>query len=113
MNIIKKFNAHFSAGQIDIITDRPRPAIGGWTANIYAGPDSVYALVSEPGKPDVLGVVPPAVADEARSIEFDPYDDGTYANRVIDLAIRALGRASEWQRGNRRHAGPCDLFEAP
>lgn len=114
MNIIKDLNEKRNASPrtVKVINSCSSPAIGGVEATFYQDLEdkSVYVELNDDGFVTV-GLLPECYAEEARSIEYDPYDSASYTKDSVYLACSALEDAIYHQNDNHRNAkaGGCSV----
>lgn len=99
MTVIDKFDTAKEANLLEIINHKSSPCIGGCMGHIYRHEvDGTVFAVLMTDHTTVIGMVPDYYADQAKSLDYDPYNDARYTQYSIDLVIRALTHATLHQK---------------
>lgn len=99
MNVIDNYNTAKEARLLEIMNDGSSPCIGGCMGDIYRHTldGTVFAVLSTDDD-TIIGIVPNHYANQARSLDYDPYNDARYTQDSIDLVLNALERATLYQK---------------
>jgi hypothetical protein len=103
MNVIDKFDAAKAAGLLELINYKSSPCIGGCQGYIYQHEvdGTVFAVLST-DEDTITGIVPDEYADQAKSLDYDPYNDARYTQDSIDLVLSALEDATLHQKDGQK-----------
>jgi hypothetical protein len=103
MNVIDKFDTAQEARLLEIINYKPSPCIGGCMGYIYRHEEdgTVFAVLSTDDD-TIIGIVPDDYANQARRLDYDPFNDARYTQDSIDLVLSALKNATLHQKSDQK-----------
>lgn len=94
---IAKFNAAYEAGQTKSVCAKVYPHIGGERAVFYRNTsgDGGWLIHTENTGPassrDIAVEISNSWVDKADAVEYDPYNDASYASAMLRLSADARG----------------------
>ena len=113
MNIIKILKEKYDATprQVTILNNGSSPAIGGCYATFYQDEDNTVYVELDDENFRITGIIPAEYAEEARDIDYDPYNTAAYTRNCISLACEALGYAEyhQTERDKKAKKGGYDV----